>query len=86
MVSAGLCALPGDLVAPDLAAGTLARVPPRWELPAFRAHTVLPSDATVPRRVRALIDFLAAGLQPRAASRGASSAPRTSTMRPSSTR
>lgn len=83
---AGFCALPEYLAAADLAAGTLVRALPRWELPPFRAHAVLPSGRHVPRRVRALIDFLATGLQPRAASRGASSVPRTSTMRPSSTR
>lgn len=82
----GFSVLPEYLVADDLVTGTLVRVLPRFELPGFRAHAVLPSGRHVPRRVRALVDYLAAGLQPRATSRGASSAPRTSRMRPSSTR
>lgn len=86
LAGTGFCPLPEYLVAADLAAGTLVRALPCWELPAFRAHAVLPSGRHVPRRVRVLVDYLAASLQPRATSRGASSAPRTSRMRPASTR
>ena len=59
---AGVAVLPEYLVADDLAAGSLARVLPRFRLPGFRAYAVLPSSRHVPRRVRAFLDFLIAHL------------------------
>ncbi len=96
----GFAALPEYLVADDLASGALVRVLPRHRLPGFRAYAVLPSGRHVPRRVRVLVDFLAARLQPRtttpkprttppqprATSRaGTANSPRTRALRPSST-
>lgn len=63
----GIAALPGYLVAGELASGTLLPVLPREELPGFPAHAVLPSARHVPRRVRAFVGFLAARLRATAA-------------------
>jgi DNA-binding transcriptional LysR family regulator len=60
---AGLCALPGYLVASDLKAGTLVHVLPRERLPGFRAYALMPSARHRPRRVRALVDYLTARLR-----------------------
>ena len=59
----GFSALPEYLVADDLRNGTLVHVLPRYRLPRFRAHALLPSGRHVPRRVRVLIDFLATRLR-----------------------
>jgi DNA-binding transcriptional LysR family regulator len=69
LAGTGFAALPQYLVADDLAAGTLVHVMPRQRLPGFRAYAVLPSGRHVPRRVRVLVDFLAARLQRHAKSR-----------------
>jgi DNA-binding transcriptional LysR family regulator len=59
----GLSALPEYLVADDLRSGALVHVLPRHRMPGFRAYALLPSGRHVPRRVRVLIDFLAAQLR-----------------------
>jgi DNA-binding transcriptional LysR family regulator len=59
----GPSALPEYLVADDLRDGSLMHVLPRHRLPAFRAYALLPSGRHVPRRVRVLLDFLAARLR-----------------------
>jgi len=59
----GLGALPEYLVADDLRSGALVRVLPRERLPSFPAYALLPSARHVPRRVRALVDFLAERLR-----------------------
>jgi DNA-binding transcriptional LysR family regulator len=59
----GIAALPSYLVADDLRAGVLKPVLPRERLPSFNAHALLPSGRHVPRRVRALVDYLAAQLR-----------------------
>jgi DNA-binding transcriptional LysR family regulator len=69
----GIAALPGYLVADDLARGTLLPVLERERLLGFAAHAVLPSARHVPRRVRAFVGFLASRLR---ASDGATSAGR----------
>lgn len=61
---AGFCVLPEYLVAPDLESGELVSVLPRERLPGFRAYALLPSAQHRPKRVRALVDFLAARLRP----------------------
>ena len=52
-----------SLVTDDLRNGTLIHMLPRQRLPGFRAYALLPSGRHVPRRVRMLIDFLAAQLR-----------------------
>lgn len=63
MAGLGIAALPSYLVADELRNGTLVALLPRERLPGFRAHAVLPSGRHVSRRVRAFVEFLAAGLR-----------------------
>jgi DNA-binding transcriptional LysR family regulator len=43
----------------DLASGALVRLLPEWETEPYPLHALLPSGRFIPRRVRALVDFLA---------------------------
>jgi DNA-binding transcriptional LysR family regulator len=45
---------------PELARGDLVRLLPDWQTEAYPLQALLPSSRFVPRRVRALVDFLAA--------------------------
>ena len=63
LAGAGLSVLPEYLVSDDLTSGALVRVLPHQRLPSFRAYAVLPSARHVPRRVRVLVNFLAARLR-----------------------
>ncbi|QHI97414.1 LysR family transcriptional regulator [Xylophilus rhododendri] len=46
-------------VGPDLASGALVRLLADWETEAYPLHALLPSRRFVPRRVSALVDYLA---------------------------
>jgi DNA-binding transcriptional LysR family regulator len=65
----GIAALPSYLVADDLRTGVLTPVLPREPLPSFNAHALLPSGRHVTRRVRTLVDYLAAQLREAPAAR-----------------
>jgi DNA-binding transcriptional LysR family regulator len=47
-------------VARDLESGRLVRLLPDWDTEVYPLHALLPSGRFIPRRVRALVDFLAA--------------------------
>jgi DNA-binding transcriptional LysR family regulator len=54
----GIALLPGFLAEPDVAAGALVRVLPRWSATSGTLWLVTPSARQVPRKVAAFRDFL----------------------------
>lgn len=60
---AGIAYLPVDLIAEDLAAGSLVAVLAHWQTLTLPIHTVHPSRRLVPRRLTALIEAIAVGLK-----------------------
>ena len=58
----GIAFLPQNVVAAELAAGTLRPALPEWSLPMGIVHAVFPTRRGLLPSVRALIDFLAARL------------------------
>ncbi|HEV7344943.1 MAG TPA: LysR family transcriptional regulator [Devosia sp.] len=55
----GIVYLPLDLVSDDLSAGRLVSLFPDWRMPSMPIHSVQPSRALVPRRIRAFVEALA---------------------------
>ena len=60
---AGIVYLPVDLVSAPLADGRLVHLLPHWQTMTLPIHIVYPSRRLVPRRIRAFIDAIAAGLR-----------------------
>ncbi len=60
----GIIALPDFLIEGDLAAGRLQPVLPGWSRPAYGAYALYPPDRQLPRKTRALIEFLVEKLSP----------------------
>ncbi len=60
----GIIALPDFLIEADLAAGRLQRVLPGWSRSAYGVYALYPPDRQLPRKTRALIEFLAGKLSP----------------------
>lgn len=63
LAGAGIAYLPRELVAADLASGALHQVLAHWKTLSLPINIVYPSRRFVPRRLRALMDAIAAGLQ-----------------------
>lgn len=61
---AGIAYLPIDLVARDIAEGMIVPLLGGWRTITLPIHTLHPTRHLVPRRVAALIEAVAAGLQP----------------------
>ena len=64
LAGAGIIYVPHDLVADDLRDGDLVEILADWRTIELPIHILHPSRRLVPRRVTALIDAIAAGLQP----------------------
>lgn len=64
---AGLALLPTFLAEPDVVAGTLVRVAPRFERPAGYLHVVTPAATSVPPKVTAFRDLVLELLRARGA-------------------
>lgn len=62
LAGAGIAALPGIVVRPELAAGRLVRVLPDWSTPRKAIYFVYPSAQSVTARLRAFIDHVAAAM------------------------
>ncbi len=58
----GIIALPDFLIEGDLAAGRLKPLLPGWSRPAYGVYALYPPNRQLPRKTRALIDFLAGKL------------------------
>lgn len=54
----GVIFQPGFLVGPDIRAGVLQEVLPRWQGPTVDIYAVYPSQRYLPGKVRAMVDFL----------------------------
>jgi DNA-binding transcriptional LysR family regulator len=55
---AGLALLPDFVAEPDVVAGLLRRIVPRFERPAGHLHIVTPAAKHVPRKVTAFRDLM----------------------------
>lgn len=66
LAGAGLALLPRWLVAQALRSGALVAVLPGWAGPALPIHLLWPHGGSLPLRVRAVVDALAAAFQPAA--------------------
>lgn len=62
LAGAGIAYLPHELVADDLAEGTLSQVLSHWKTLSLPINIVYPSRRFVPRRLKAFMDAIAAGL------------------------
>jgi DNA-binding transcriptional LysR family regulator len=60
---AGISLLPGSVAGADLRAGRLRHVLPGWESAEQGIYAVYPSARFIPAKVRAFVDFVAAGLR-----------------------
>jgi DNA-binding transcriptional LysR family regulator len=67
----GISLLPEFTTAADLERGTLKRVLPQWSGTQQGIYAVYPSARFIPAKVRAFVDFMAAGLRPAPAGRNA---------------
>ena len=67
LVGAGIVYLPTELVAADISAGRLTHVLADWQTLSMPINLVHPSRRLVSRRVTALMEAIAAGLQRAAA-------------------
>ena len=63
LAGAGIVYLPVDLVSAPLADGRLVHLLPHWQTMTLPIHIIYPSRRLVPRRIRAFIDAIAAGLR-----------------------
>ncbi|MBX3232807.1 MAG: LysR family transcriptional regulator [Labilithrix sp.] len=66
LAGAGLASLPSFLIEPDIAAGTLVRLLPKWQVPSGVVWLVHPASRNLPPKLTAFRDFVIEALSPTA--------------------